>query len=324
MMFIILGVVVILIVLFVSQKKQVVICNSTKKLRGKTVIVTDGSSGLGFEIAKDLAQRDAKVIIACQYEIDGYTALARIAKATGNHNVYYRQLNIASLRSVRDFVKLIQEKETRLDILVNSSGIRVPEDVLTDDGLHYIMQVNYYGHFLLTLLLLPLLKNTATETEPTRIISITSNLRKYASLDVNSYNKIGFWTKSRIYLNSKLSLVLFSQELSKRLAETNVVVNCADPGIVETDIYYSINKYIAYILNFFIYAFFTTPWQGAQTAIHMAVEDNTGLVSGKVFENCEISDSKMNGDLEFTAEKLWEQSVKLVKLEAHEIPTIKN
>ncbi|XP_039748829.1 retinol dehydrogenase 11-like [Pararge aegeria] len=316
---IIIGGIIIVIVLIVYQKKRVAICKSTKKLQGKTVIVTGGTAGIGFEIAKDFARRGAKVIIACPFDKEGNTALERITKITGNREIYFKKLDLASLKSVRNFATQILEQEKRLDILVNNAGVGIPGNFLTDDGINFIMQVNYYGHFLLTLLLLPLLKSTDTQSEPARIISMTSVMRKYASLEVDNYNKIGVWSKVRVYANSKLSLVMFSRELAKRLQDSNVLINSADPGVVATGIYYSVNRYIAPFINLFIYSFLRTAWQGAQTVIHMATDNKTDHISGREFENCKLTDTNMRGDFDLASKKLWDQSVRLVQLEEYEL-----
>ncbi|XP_038217355.1 retinol dehydrogenase 13-like [Zerene cesonia] len=294
-------------------------CYSTKKLREKTVLITGGTAGLGLEIAKDLAVREARVIIACPFEDEGEAAKKEILKYSRNSEVIYRHLDLSSLASIRQFACDILEKESRLDILVNNAGVCMVDDHLTSDGMSYAMQVNYYGHFLLTLLLLPLLKKTGTDGGPARIINMSSLSHRRASTNIDNYNAISHW--STTYFNSKLSLVLFTRELKRRLKTFNVVINCADPGIVSTGIYNHTKNVFAQIFIYIMLLFARSPLEGAQTAIFLAVDD-AGLATGKYFANCKQKDASRKAFDESVAMRLWNQSVKLVRLTNEELSAI--
>lgn len=110
--------------------------------------------GIGFETALALSKRGARVILACRNEKRGTIALDRIKASTENKNVILKQLDLASLTSVRNFVKDILEHEERLDILINNAGLYATENKLSEDGLQLQWQINYFGPVLLTLLLL--------------------------------------------------------------------------------------------------------------------------------------------------------------------------
>ncbi|XP_050667730.1 retinol dehydrogenase 11-like [Leptidea sinapis] len=306
----------------VYQKTSNAMCKSNKNLNGRTAIVTGGTAGLGFEKAKDFAVRGAKVIIACPFAEEGMTAEREIRKQTGNCNVIFKLLDLSSLKSIREFASNIIKNEERLDILVNNAGVGIPVDCVTKDGMHFIMQVNYYGHFLLTILLLPLLKTSSSTEEPARIVNMSSFLHRYASSDIDNYNRSSYWWKLRVYCNSKFSFVLFSRELSRRLKGSNVVINCSDPGLSATRIHKLHEqltlRLITEIYIYFLYVFFKTPREGAQSAIYAAVED-AGTVSGLYFANCDqIKPSSLAND-NYLVKKLWEQSVNLVKLNDDEL-----
>ncbi|CAH0699659.1 unnamed protein product [Spodoptera exigua] len=153
------------------QKSKNAVCTSRRRLDGKTVIVTGGTAGMGLHIATDLAHRGARVIVACPFKDEGTNARKQIVKETGNENVVYKHLDLGSLQSVRQFAADILKNEDRLDVLLNNAGVGIPGDFLTSDGMNFIMQVNYYGTFLLTLLLIPLLKKTGKPGEASRIIT---------------------------------------------------------------------------------------------------------------------------------------------------------
>ncbi|CAG9560217.1 unnamed protein product [Danaus chrysippus] len=295
------------------------ICKSRKKLKGQTTVITGGTAGIGQEIALDFAARGARVIIASPFEDEGIKARNRIIRKSGNEDVVYKFLDLASLKSVRKFAADINESEKELHILVNNAGIGIPGEVQTDDGMNLVLQVNYYGHFLLTLLLLPLLIKSGTKLEPSRIINMSSITRFIGSFDIDNYNRTKYWNSFKTYCNSKLSLVLFSHELTKKIADRNVVINCADPGCVSTKIFKSYFPYAGKMCQVVIKIFFKSAWEGAQTAVYMAVDQKAGEVSGQVFNNCELTSPLTWNDIDKYSEMLWKQSAELVFKDEKEI-----
>lgn len=289
-------------------------CQSKKKLDGKTVLVTGGTSGMGLELAKDLARRDARIIIACPFVAEGMSAQELITKETANQKVVFKHLDLSSLTSVRNFAEDLLKTEERLDILINNAGVITP-DKITDDGMHFVMQVNYFGHFLLTHLLLPLLKKTGTPTESSRIVNVGSMSYIFGEINIETMHNNGNCIKK--YFDSKLCATMFSRDLSKRLKDTNVIVNIADPGVASTRIIGNgrlINA-IEYMLRIFV----PTAWEGAQTALHLAVDEKAGELSGEYFANCKLSRASRKVYDEGVCQSLREESSKIVKLNANEI-----
>ncbi|CAH0728036.1 unnamed protein product, partial [Brenthis ino] len=313
--------IIIIVVLIVGlyQKSTNAICKSKKRLDGKTVIVTGGTSGMGLRTAVDLADRGARVIIACPFSNEGEEALKIIKKETESDNVVFELLDLSSIESVRKFVAIINKREERLDILVNNAGVGAVPEFITDDGMSFIMQVNYFGTVLLTLLLLPLLKKSGTSSEPARIVSISSVLHNIGTINFGKLNDIKHYYPYQIYGNSKLCLVLFSNALVKKLKSSNVVVNCVDPGIVGTGIFYCPGTVFRYILNILFCILSKTPWEGAQTALHVALDKRAGNVTGGFFKNCKQIRARRLAYNEKIAKKLWEQSMRLLKLSDEEV-----
>ncbi|XP_022816758.1 retinol dehydrogenase 11-like [Spodoptera litura] len=307
------------IIFALYQKTKNAICMSRKRLVGKTVIVTGGTAGMGLHIATDLARRGARVIVACPFEDEGTNARKHIVKVTGNDDVVYKHLDLGSLQSVRQFAADILKTEDRLDVLLNNAGVGIPGDFLTADGMNFIMQVNYYGTFLLTLLLIPLLKKTGKPGEASRIILTASVLHRIAKMEMENLNRTNYWNKIRMYGNSKLCLVLFGKELAKRLKGSNIVVNNIDPGLAGTRIYKSANTVLGNITILFLNLFFKTPWEGAQTTLHVTLDEEAGKVSGEYFINCKIGRPSKQACCDKTAKVLWEESVRLVKLTEDEL-----
>nr|XP_034824239.1 retinol dehydrogenase 11-like [Maniola hyperantus] len=319
MLFIVILIVIVALIVGLYQKSTNAICLSKKRLDGKTVIVTGGTTGMGLKIATDLAERGARVVIACPFEDEGVTAKKEIINTTGNEQVVFKLLDLSSIASIRKFVKQIYETENRLDILINNAGIGAVNEFITEDGMSFIMQVNYFGKFLLTILLLPLLKKYATNLEPARIVNTSSVLHLLGTVNFDRLNNIKYWYPVLFYANSKLCVVLFTHELRKRLKGATVVVNCVDPGVVGTGIYGCMGKIVGGFITLVAFMFSKTPWEGAQTALYVALDKEAGMLSGQYFRNCKLSRAKKAAYNDETAKKLWEESVKLVGLSDMEI-----
>ncbi|XP_064292073.1 retinol dehydrogenase 13-like [Plodia interpunctella] len=305
------------------QKNTNSICKSKKRLDGKTVLVTGGTSGMGLEIATDFAQRGAKVIVACPFEDEGYSGKKKIIENSENENVIFKLLDLSNLASVREFAADVLKTVDRLDILVNNAGVGSDGDRITKDGMNFIMQVNYFGSFLLTILLLPLLKKTGTSDEPSRIVNTASVLHRIGCLNFNHWNEPQ--KNFPAYANSKLCVILFTRELAKRLENSNVVVNAVDPGAVGTDIfkasYANIFSSFGVVLSFILFTLFKQPWEGAQTAIYAALSRSAGKANGELFKNCKMTRPSRKCYNEKLAKNLWEESAKLVKLNESTLST---
>ncbi|KAJ2944808.1 hypothetical protein O0L34_g1699 [Tuta absoluta] len=314
---IILTVCITTLIVGLYQKKTNAICTSNKRLEGKVAVVTGGTVGMGLEIATDFAKRGAKVIIACPFEEEGTAGKKAIIEATGNNKVIFKLLDLASTSSIRKFAAEIIENENRLDILINNAGVGGPVNTKSYNGTNFIMHVNFIGHFLLTILLLPLLRKTGTEAEPSRIVNTASIAHWLGTVDFESKNREDFLYRLFCYSNSKFSCMLFGHELSKKLKSCNVVVNAVDPGAVGTAIFNDllIGKFISFLCRLL----FKTAHEGAQTALHVALDDEAGKLTGQFFKNCKLTRAKSSAYDDDLGRKLWEESVKIVKLNTEEL-----
>ena len=213
------------------------VCRSQAKLDGKTVIITGGNTGIGLETAVDLAKRNARVILACRSVERGERSAVEVRKRSGNDNVAFVQLDLASLDSVRKFTVKILEEEPRIDILINNAGMHSPYVSRTIDGFERHMCVNHLGPFLLTNLLLDRLK----EAPSARIVNVSSILYKRCNeFDFNQMNSVDIRRVGKrnniAYNQTKLANILFTRAFAKRLAGTNVTINALHPGVIKTDL----------------------------------------------------------------------------------------
>lgn len=294
----------------VFQKVTCNVCRSSPRMDGKVVIVTGGASGTGLETAKGLATRGAHVIITSKSVSRGAAAQQEIIESTGNPNVRSQLLDLSSLHSIRKFSYHILRTEKRLDILINNASACGLGNHVTKDGLHLGMQVNYFGPFLLTRLLLPLLKSSA----PSRIINVSSIKHHYAEVDFDNLNMERYWSDHLVYANSKLYLILMSVELSRRLEGTGVTVNALHPAVSSNNIlrnipYDSIRKVVGKGVGFM----YQNAWEASQTSLHLAVTPELETVSGRYFTNCrEARPSRVSQDPEI-AKRLWNETEKILK-----------
>jgi retinol dehydrogenase 12 len=173
-----------------------------------------------------LAKRGGKIYIACRDVQRGNDALHDIRKQSGSDKVYFLQLDLASMKSIRQFSEKFHKLETKLDILINNAGVMACPKSFTEDGFEMQLGVNHLGHFLLTHLLLDLLKKAA----PSRIVVVSALAHFIGSIDRNDLMNEKFYNKYKVYGQSKLANILFTRELSKRLHKTGVTVNSCHPG----------------------------------------------------------------------------------------------
>ncbi|XP_076034901.1 retinol dehydrogenase 13-like isoform X4 [Oratosquilla oratoria] len=188
------------------------------RMDGKVVVITGASAGLGKETARDLARRGARVIMACRNLTKAEKVAEDIRKDTGNELVEVHLLDTSSLSSVRNFANNFVKKEKRLDVLILNAGIVGPKDLtFTEDDLELTMATNYFGHFLLTNILLGLLKRSA----PSRIVIVSSDSHNLDwGFDIDDLNNRTRPFKSTwTYGYTKLCNVLFCKQLSVYLEE---------------------------------------------------------------------------------------------------------
>ncbi|KAK2706441.1 retinol dehydrogenase 12-like isoform X3 [Artemia franciscana] len=293
------------------------VCTSTKRLDGKTVIITGANTGIGKETAMDMALRGARVILACRNLDRANAARDEIIASTRKTNVIVKHLDLASLKSVRAFAHDILKTENRLDILINNAGLAALGPELTEDGLDNQMQSNHFGHFLLTNMLLGLIKKSA----PSRIINVASEAHRFPrKLDFDNLNfKTDGKGLFKIYGVTKLCNVLFTKELASRLKGTGTIVFCLHPGSVKTDVGRNCPLWLKCITWPFCTPFFKSAKEGAQTTIYLAVTENLEGLSGSYFSDCKVAkESKLAKD-EGLAKKLWEVSEELVKIQKDEL-----
>lgn len=218
-----------------------------------------------------------------------------------------KKLDLSSFASIREFGDDINKTEQRLDVLIHNAGYAGAfKKRKTIDNIEMTMATNHYGPFLLTHLLIDLLKKSA----PSRIVVVASSLYRIASFNLSYPNPINS-IPALLYYASKEANILFTRELARRLEGSGVTVNCLHPGLVRTGIWRAVPVPFNWGLSIIDKWFFKSPFEGCQTTIMLAVDEKLEKVSGKYFSDCRES-SLSNGvcDME-RARKLWDISEKI-------------
>lgn len=281
---------------------------------GKVAIVTGGSKGIGAKVVKKLLQCDMEVIIACRSIDAGEKLILEIRKSgiiTGRAKVY--KLDNSSLESVREFAKQIKTAYDKIHILINNAGVMFIDYKKTEDGHEEQWAVNYLSHFLLTSLLLPLLKAGGCPDECSRIVNVTSCAHDLGIIDVNYINlhsKETFCTHAS-YGQSKLAQTMFTLTLQKLLKcrSLNVLVYCVHPGIVKTDLFKG-----TILNNKWLTTTWKTPDQGATPVIYAAVSKDIEKKGGLYISNCKELATPPLARRKDIQQQLFELSLKQVHL----------
>jgi NAD(P)-dependent dehydrogenase (short-subunit alcohol dehydrogenase family) len=276
-------------------------------MEGKICMITGANSGIGKATAIGLAKMNATLVIVCRNKERGGPALREIIEKTGNNKVDLLLCDLSSLESVRNLVNEFKNKYQNLHVLINNAGVMLSKRVSSVDGFEMNFVVNHLAPFLLTNLLLDILKKSA----PSRIINVASAAHKYGTIDFEDLQ--GEHKKHRfmgLYGDSKLALMLTSYEFSRRLEGTRVTLNMVHPGVVNTNLGVDRSKPKKGIVR----RFFKKPEKGAETSIYLASSPEVEGITGKYFINKKEQKSSEESYNETIAKKLWDISIEMVGL----------
>src|SRR5215217_3929694 len=277
-------------------------------MEGKVALITGGTSGIGKAAATALAAMGAEVVVTGRKRERGESALAEIRDAAASERVSLMLADLAVQAEVRKLADDFRERHDRLDVLVNNAGLNQSKRTETPDGIELTLAVNHFAPFLLTNLLLDLLKKSA----PSRIVTVSSEARRGAEIDFDDLQSERRYRAFPVYGMTKKANILFTYELAERLQGTGVVANCLHPGGVNTN--FAQNNRGPGILLFRVFKpFMRTPEQGADTVIFLASAPEAGQTNGKYLKDRkEVSPAEPRD--EEAQKKLWEVSEHLTNL----------
>lgn len=268
-------------------------------MKGRTVLITGSTDGIGKATAMELAHRGTKVLLHGRSPEKGRAVLEEIRKITGNDALEFFEADLSSQRQLRRLASDVRGSQDKLHVLINNAGTYLPHRRLTEDGLETTFAVNYLATFLLTRELLDLLK----ESSSSRIINIASIAHWNARVDWNNLQGERSYDAFQAYALSKLGDILFTYALARRLQGTGVTANCLHPGVIRTKLLRAGfgERYPG-----------ATPEEGARTSVYLASSPDVENVSGRYFENCRpVRSSPQSNDRELQ-ERFWQVSERLV------------
>jgi NAD(P)-dependent dehydrogenase (short-subunit alcohol dehydrogenase family) len=279
-------------------------------VRGKTVLITGATSGIGLEASVALARRGARLVMVGRDPARTQAAVAGVLARAGSGDVSHLLCDLSSKSAVRGLAEAFQARHDRLDVLVNNAGGVNKSRRVTADGVEATFAVNHLAPFLLTNLLTDLLVRSA----PARVVTVASNAHRRADLDFEDLGLERGYSIMRAYGRSKLANVLFAAELARRLAGSGVTSNSLHPGTVATNIWSGAPLWTKPIILLAMRPFFISAEKGAETMVQLAASPALEGVTGKYFqEGREVLPSRLARD-EALARRLWDVSAELVGL----------
>jgi NAD(P)-dependent dehydrogenase (short-subunit alcohol dehydrogenase family) len=272
--------------------------------------LTGATAGIGKATALGLAEMGATVVMVSRDRARGEAAQAEIKTKSGNAAVDLLLADLSAQQSIRQLVENFQQRYTQLHVLINNAGLFMLRRRTTVDGLEMTFAVDYLAPFLLTNLLLDVLKASA----PARIVNVSSNSHEAGYIKLDDLQAEHHYRSMRAYGQAKLAVVLFTYELAHRLQGTGVTANCLHPGFVATNIGQSGMRLASRIVTRLIFAFGISPQEGAKTSLYLASSPEAEGVTGKYFVKIIPQRSAPISYDESLQRQLWEESVKLVNL----------
>jgi NAD(P)-dependent dehydrogenase (short-subunit alcohol dehydrogenase family) len=275
-------------------------------MKGKTIVATGATSGIGEAAALELAGMGARVVIVAR---DQSRAQATMRKLEAKAPALGHRLHLADLSSMAETRKVgaaIAASEPRIDVLVNNAGALFSDRRLTPEDLELTFALNHMAYFVLT----RALREKLTASAPARIVSTASAAHEGASLDLSDLQSAKGYGGLKVYGRSKLANILFTRELARRLAGTGVTANCLHPGVVATRFGDSSGGWAGRVIPV-LRLFFISPEKGADTIVYLAASPEVERTSGEYFAKRKIAQPSAAARDDLAAKKLWEASEKL-------------
>jgi NAD(P)-dependent dehydrogenase (short-subunit alcohol dehydrogenase family) len=267
-------------------------------MNDKTILVTGATDGIGKQTAIELARQGAKVLIHGRDKARGAKVLNEINRDNCNENLALYLADFSSFEDIKRMAEEIKREQSSLHVLVNNAGTFSKEKLLTKDGLEMTFAVNHLAPFLLSMLLLDLLKSSA----PARIINVSSGAhRNITEVDFGNLQAEKSYDGFDAYALSKLGNVLFTNELAKRLEGSGVTVNSAHPGVISTKM-----QRASYNLDG------ADVEEGARTSVYLATSPDVEGVTGKYYSRMTEKPTSDLAQDKALQKKFWKVSEELL------------
>jgi NAD(P)-dependent dehydrogenase (short-subunit alcohol dehydrogenase family) len=275
-------------------------------MKGKTIVATGATSGIGEAAVLALAGMGARIVLVAR---DAARAQATMRKLEAQVPRLGHRMHLADLSSMAETHHLgaaIAASEPRIDVLMNNAGALFSNRRVTPEGLELTFALNHMAYFVLT----EALRDTLVASAPARIISTSSDAHKGMSLDFTDLQTAKGYSALKVYGRSKLANILFTRELARRLAGTRVTANCLHPGVVATRFGDSSGGWVGRLFPV-LRPFFISPEKGADTIIYPASSPEAADTTGAYFVKRKITEPSGAARDDEAAKRLWEASERL-------------
>ncbi|MGE3150433.1 MAG: SDR family oxidoreductase [Pseudorhodoplanes sp.] len=269
-------------------------------MRGKVVVITGATSGIGQAAAEALAGMGARIVQIAREAGRGEAALARLQAIAPDLDHRVHHADLSRLAEMKRVGAEIAAAEPRIDVLINNAGAVFGARHVTEDGLERTFALNHLSYFVLT----AVLRDRLTGSAPARIVNTASGRHRKGRLDFSDLQSTHY-NGFRAYANSKLCNVLFTRALAKRLAGTGVTANCLHPGFVATRFGDGAGGLTAFGVSLAKRLFALPVEKGARTLIHLASSPDMEGLSGGYYRNNRLEEPSAAAQNDDDAERLW-------------------
>lgn len=269
----------------------------------RTCVITGANSGIGKAMALNLAQRGMHLVLVCRDQARGHTAQHEIQMRSGNPDVDLLIADLSSQTAIRTLAADLLARCSQIHVLINNAGLQRMDRCLTVDGLEMTWAVNHLAPFLLT----NLLRERFKASPPARIITTSSVVHRWATMDWDNLQGERHYDSNQAYNRSKLANLLFTHALARRLDPALVTVNAFEPGLTRTDFtrdYRGFYRVMARIMGLFSHS----AEVGAATGVYLACAPEVAGITGCYFAKCRHVVPAAMACNQAAAEHLWQLS----------------
>jgi retinol dehydrogenase 12 len=273
-------------------------------IRGKVVVITGATSGIGQVAAERLAEQGARLVLVARDPARGAATLARLRERGPGvaHGIHYADLS--TLAEMKRVGAQIARAEPRIDVLINNAGALYTHRQLTADGLERTFATNHLAYFVLTEALRPSL----TAVAPARVVNTASGAHKGEALDFADLQCANGYNGRTAYGRSKLANILYTRELARRLAGSGVTANCLHPGFVATRFGHESGGFLSWGIRIAQRLSAISEAEGAETIVYLASSPEVASVSGEYFYQCRVRTPSPQAQDDASARRLWEET----------------
>ncbi len=280
-------------------------------MHGKQVLITGATDGIGKQAALEIAGMGAAVTLVGRNESKTRAVCSEIQAQTGSEQIDWLLGDLSSMQEVRRIADEFRARHNRLDVLLNNAGAVFSEFRRSADGFEMTFALNHLSYYLLTHLLLDMLRATAGDQGEARIINVSSMAHQNATMRLDNLREASGYSFMNSYGASKLMNVLFTYELARRLEDAPITVNAVHPGLVRTRFGHDTARVWSFLIKVLQRFFAISPQKGAETLVYLATSPDAAGISGKYWVKKRQKQSSDNSYDREQQRQLWQYSAEV-------------